>query len=244
MLKLIETTKVSESDSEWELPAPLGQFNLPIFPLEAFPRQLCVLCAFCEAVAESYQVPADLPAMLVLSVGGASLAKRIVVHVRGDHWEPVNLFTVVALPPANRKSGVFRAVTEPLTYFERQEVERLAPEVEKNRNQRIILEESLKHAQKQAAKAKKVSVFTKREAFNALRGSIQKVDELEKPLEILINHGYIREVSQERQGPGRKPSPKYKINPLWLAQNTQNTHNSNPQGNSAYSAQFAQEITI
>jgi hypothetical protein len=92
--------------------------------------------------------------------------------------------------------------------------------------------------------SEKISVFTRREAFNALRGSIQKVNELDKPLEILVNHGYIREVLREHKGPGRKPSPKYKINPLWLAQNTQNTQNSLRSGNSAYSAQFAQEISV
>ena len=532
---------IDERGTEWELPAPLGQFDLPVFPLEAFPTQLCVLCAFCEEVAESFQVPADLPAMLVLSVGGASLAKRVVVHVRGDHWEPVNLFTVVALPPANRKSGVFRAVAEPLVYFERQEVDRLAPMIEENRNQRIILEESLKHTRKQAARAKdaeerdrfkeqaselveelnrlevitspqyigddatpesvalllsdnagrfallspegdvfdlmagrysstgtpnlgvylkghagddirvnranrdfvsryvhkpalsigiaiqpevlrgltlkkgfrgrgllgrflyslpqsllghrkinpspidsrmaeayrnvildalrlgpnldadgkpcphivtvgadalkevdrfammvekdlgpdgdfasmgdwagklvgavcriagishglinthsgnpsqahidaetmlgaiaigeyliphakaaffemgadpaidmarkilswvlseRISEFSKRQAFNTLRGSIQKVDELEKPFEILTSHGYIRDISQDRKGRGRKPSPKYKINPLWLAQNTQITQNCPADLNSAYSAQFAQEVAL
>ena len=53
LLELAEITKPPESESEWELPAPLGHFNLPTFPLEAFPRQLCVLCEFCEAVAES-----------------------------------------------------------------------------------------------------------------------------------------------------------------------------------------------
>jgi len=539
LLELVETARPSES--EWELPAPLGHFNLPTFPLEAFPRELCVLCEFCAAVAESYQVPVDLAAMLVLSVGGASLAKRIVVHVRGDHWELVNLFTVVALPPANRKSQVFRAVTEPLTCFERKEAERLAPMIEENRNQRVILEESLKHARKQAAKAKEeedrrnykeqaselskelselelltspqyigddatpesvasllndnggrfallspegdvfdlmagryssngapnigvylkghagddirvnranrdrpaqyvhnpaltiglavqpevlrglidkqgfrgrgllgrflyslppsllgrrkinpcpvdstiatayqgqildalrlepnidadgkpcphivtvgsdalqeidrfamqvekhlgpggdfatmgdwagklvgavcriagifhgllyassgnpakaqidaetmlgaiaigeylmphakaaffemgadpaidsarrildwvsseqISEFTRREAFNSLRGGIQKVNELDKPLEILVNHGYIREVLREHKGRGRKPSPKYKINPLWLAQNTHNTQNRPAELNSAYSAQFAQGVAL
>lgn len=546
LLELIEKTKPFEpeqieSDSEWELPAPLGQFDLPIFPLEAFPGQLCVLGEFCVAVAESYQVPVDLPAMLVLSVGGASLAKRIVVYVRGDHWEPVNLFTVVALPPANRKSGVFRAVMEPLAFFERQEVERLAPIVGQNRNQQIILEESLKHARKQAASSKKtedrehykqrasellnelnglevltspqyigddatpesvalllsdnggrfallspegdifdlmagryssnsapnlgvylkghagddirinranrdfspryvhkpalsigvavqpevlrgltlkkgfrgrgllgrflyslpksllgqrkinpspvepriasayqgkilealqlepnidtdsnpcphivtfspdalkeldifamrvekhlglggdlasmgdwagklvgavcriagifhgliyaasgnpakaqvdaetmlgaiaigeyliphakaaffemgtdpaidlarrmlnwvsserISEFSKRDAFNSIRGSIQKVSELDEPLQILVNHGYAREVFQEHRGAGRKPSSKYKINPLWLEQNTQNTQNGCAELNSAHSAQIAQEATL
>lgn len=527
-------------EEPWDLPAPLGHFDLPVFPLEAFPSQLCVFCVFCAAVAESFQVPVDLPAMLILSVSGAALAKRVVVHVRGDHWEPVNLFTVVALPPGNRKSGVFRVMTEPLSHFEKQETQRLEPEIKQNHNQRMILEKSLKYAQDQAAKAKKpedakrhkerarelteellgkevlkspqyigddatpesvalllndndgrfallspegdifdlmagryssgnpnlgvylkghagddirvnranrefsaryvhkpalsigmavqpevlrgltlkkgfrgrgllgrflyslpqsllgfrkidpipidpsiasayeqkiletlriipkvdldnkslphtitvsgealseldrfmveiekrlgpggdlagigdwagklagavcriagifhglihaasgnpseapinaetmlgaiaigeyliphakaaffemgtdpaidtarrildwvfserITEFTKREVFNSLRGGIQKVDELDEPLLILVNHGYIREATQDQKGPGRKPSPKYKINPLWLAQNTQNTHNCQADVNSAYSAQFAQEVMV
>ncbi len=40
------------------------------------------------------------------------------------------------------------------------------------------------------ASSEQISVFTKREAFNALRGGIRKVNELDKPLEILANHGY------------------------------------------------------
>ncbi len=150
-----DTMNCDPLEADWEPPAPLGQFNLPTFPLEAFPLPLCALSEFCAAVAESFQVPVDLPAILVLSVAGAALAKRIEVHVRGDHIEPVNLFTVIALPPATRKSGVFRVVTEPLAYFERQEAERLAPLIEQSRNERNILEERLKHAQKQAAKAEK-----------------------------------------------------------------------------------------
>jgi putative DNA primase/helicase len=527
-------------EGEWEQPAPLGQFDLPTFPLEAFPNQLCALRVFCESVAEAYQVPVGLPAMLVLSVGGASLAKKVAVHVRGDHWEPVNLFMVVTLPPGNRKSGVFRAVTEPLVEFEKQEAERLAPEIDKNCNQRMILEDTLKNARKQAATAKsaedreaarndtekiidelretevlkspqyigddatpesvalllndnggrfallspegdvfdlmagryssgspnigvylkghagddirvnranrdfkaryvhkpaltigvavqpdvlrgltlkkgfrgrgllgrflysipksllgyrkinsqpvdrsiaaayrdkilealllewnldgdglpcsyevtvkadalkeidrfaieverqlapggdfasmgdwagklvgavcriagifhgliyagsgnpaktqidaetmlgaiaigeylvehakaaffemgsdpaidtarkvldwvssgEIKDFSKRDAFNALRGGIQKVSELEEPLEMLIKHGYIREIEHEHNGPGRKPSQKYKINPLWLAHNTQNAHNRCANLNSAYSAQFAREVTV
>ena len=92
--------------------------------------------------------------------------------------------------------------------------------------------------------SEQIAEFTKREAFNSLRGGIQKVNELEKPLEILVNHGYIREVLQKREGPGRKPSQKYKINPLWLAHNTQNTQNNLTDLSSAYSAQFAQGVVI
>ncbi|MDI9431535.1 MAG: YfjI family protein [Planctomycetota bacterium] len=151
--KTTQRTMAVANETQWELPIPLGEYHVPPFPLEAFPRELCELCEFCAAVAESCQVPVDLVAMLVLTVGGAALAKTVEVHVRGDHVEPVNLFTATALPPGNRKSSVFRIVTQPLMDFEREEIERLKPIIEQSRNQREILEESLKHAQKKAARA-------------------------------------------------------------------------------------------
>ncbi|MCH8121064.1 MAG: DUF3987 domain-containing protein, partial [Planctomycetes bacterium] len=92
--------------------------------------------------------------------------------------------------------------------------------------------------------SKQIQEFTKRDVFNSLRGRIQKVVELDNPLEILTNHGYIRDISREHKWPGRKPSQKYKINPLWLAQNTQNAQNYRADLNSAHSAQFAQGVEI
>jgi hypothetical protein len=87
--------------------------------------------------------------------------------------------------------------------------------------------------------------FGKRDAFIALRGGIQKVSELEEPLEMLVKHGYVREIiEQERKGSGRKPSQRYETNPLWLAQNTQNAHNGPGKDDSAHCAQFAREVTV
>ena len=87
-----------------------------------------------------------------------------------------------------------------------------------------------------------VSTFTKRDAFNGVRGTIRKVTELEDPLRLLSDHGYIREKANERTGPGRKPSPIYNVNPLWLAQNAHNTQNPVAIPNCADSAQFAQGV--
>ncbi|GAA3010945.1 hypothetical protein Sfulv_31820 [Streptomyces fulvorobeus] len=42
------------------------------------------------------------------------------VHVRGNWREPTNLYTVVALPPGNRKSAVFALLTNPLYEAEKQ----------------------------------------------------------------------------------------------------------------------------
>ena len=44
--------------------------------------------------------------MLVLSVIAAACAKKVIVQVRPSYVEPVNIYTVTALPPGNRKSAV------------------------------------------------------------------------------------------------------------------------------------------
>ena len=65
--------------------------------------------------------------------------------------------------------------------------------------------------------------FTKREAFNANRGSFTKVPELDPVLVLLQEHGYIRMVDAPTPArPGRPPSPTYLVTPHLYAQKSQN----------------------
>jgi hypothetical protein len=78
------------------------------------------------------------------------------------------------------------------------------------------------------------SSFVLRDAFQALKGTFRKVDELRAALAILEERSYIRQRPEgRREGPGRKPSPTYNVNPLWLraatcSHNSQNPQNSDP----------------
>jgi replicative DNA helicase len=63
-----------------------------------------------------------------------------------------------------------------------------------------------------------VKAFTRRELFTALpRGRFAKVDALDPPLALLVEHGYIRPLPppEGRSGPGRPASPGFEVNPLW-----------------------------
>ena len=60
--------------------------------------------------------------------------------------------------------------------------------------------------------------FTRRELFTALpRGRFAKVDALDPPLALLVEHGYLRPLPPPERpaGPGRPPSPGFEVNPLW-----------------------------
>jgi hypothetical protein len=101
---------------EWEDPLPLiPQASLPTFPTEALPSWVG---AYVRALAESLQVPLDLPASLALSAMAAATGGRAQVEVTADWIEPTNLFTVTVLPSGERKSATVRAVSKPLRDFE------------------------------------------------------------------------------------------------------------------------------
>jgi len=57
--------------------------------------------------------------------------------------------------------------------------------------------------------------FTKRDAHMGLsRSRFPKVGDLDTPLELLEQHGWIRRIPEpERSGPGRRPSPSYQVHP-------------------------------
>jgi replicative DNA helicase len=100
----------------WPDPVPITpQRALPPFPAATFPGWAT---EFTSAVAESTQTPIELPSVLVLACIAAAAGGRASVRVRADWEEPLNLFTVVAMPPASRKSVVFRECTRPLLAVE------------------------------------------------------------------------------------------------------------------------------
>ncbi len=183
LLKLVDEVEAEVvGPISWEPPVPLGHFDLPEFPLEEFPSKLEWLRDYCAAVAESYQVPPDLPGMLVLAVGAAALAKRVEIVVVGDWHEPVNLFVAVAMEPGERKSAVFGAITRPLSEFEREEAERLAPDIARNESERVILANRLKDAETKAAKASKPEEQeeAKKKAFE-LKEELRNLEVLRAP---------------------------------------------------------------
>lgn len=127
------------------------------FPIaDAFPEELADLRAYFEAVAEELQLPVEavaLSAMAFASVG--VLAKAEVAPISlGSSWrEPLPIWSAVILPSGSRKSALFSELKTPITEWEREEAERLYPEIAQQAEQKRILEERLKDARKKAVKS-------------------------------------------------------------------------------------------
>lgn len=120
----------------WEQPSPLGGHgSLPRFPVTALPEWAAAEVA---ALAVFTQTPADLGGTVLLAVLSAAAGGRAVVEVRGSWREPVNLYTVAALPSGARKSAVFAELTAPLMDTEHALAEKTRPVILESETQRRI----------------------------------------------------------------------------------------------------------
>ncbi len=146
-----EYSEHGSESAEWEQPNPLTEHNLPPFPtgaLSQWGRD------FVEAEATATQTPPDLAGMLFLSTLAAAVAGKVRMRVKEGYSEPLNLYTVTALPPANRKSAVFTNVTAPLVAFEEAEADRLRADIAEAQERHALKKAQLERARNDAARAK------------------------------------------------------------------------------------------
>ncbi len=166
----------ASSAESWEPPIPLHEPSLPSFPTQVLPRWLSL---FVKAEATATQTPEDLAAMVTLAVIATACAKKFEVEVRTGWREPLNIFTVTALPPGNRKSAVFKDAVESLEEFEQLEARRLAMEIAEARSRRKILEKAVHRAQEDAARA---SSSDRETLSEQAAGLARKLDETTVPI--------------------------------------------------------------
>jgi len=150
-----ELKRLAEAAPEWTPDArpwpeivSFDVLNLPDFPTHVLPD---ALRRWVEAESHATQTPADLAALLALSVCSVGIARRVVVEARPGWREPVNLFTAVLLEPGNRKSAVFADAMKPLRELEAELIEAARPEVARAQSDRRQDETRLRKLEKTAA---------------------------------------------------------------------------------------------
>lgn len=155
---------------EWPEPVAFTGHNVPLLNLQALPP---VLGDFCRELAEEKQVPAELVLSNVLAVLATAAQARYVVRVRDGFTEPLNLYTICPLDPANRKSAVVEAVTAPLRDWEAWIAEKMAPAVREAQSQRQTLEKFIE---------KKRSLAASRKTMAEVQEAQREILELEEQL--------------------------------------------------------------
>jgi len=164
------------SPQEWGKIIPLKtEINPPQFPVGDLPEWLK---DYVEAISSSLQVPPDLPAVAGLACLSTALAGKYQVTLRYGWNEPCNLYTVVILPPAERKSAVMSAMTKPIYEYEEQLAKEQGPDHAEQLSKKRMVEKRLQEGENAAAKAGVMDRAEKEaEALNAAR----ELQELEIP---------------------------------------------------------------
>jgi hypothetical protein len=137
-------------DRTGEAPVELEDATAPAFPVQAV-SHIPWLHNWVTALAEAYQTPVDLPAVLTLGAIAGAMQRRVMVSPREGWSEPINLYSIVALPPGTNKSQVHREVLAPIVKWETERNE--ASENERGRLEIVanMLELRIEKLKKRAA---------------------------------------------------------------------------------------------
>jgi len=95
--------------------APFEAYSILTFPLDVFPKWQS---DYVDAVATFSQTPVDMAAMMALTSVAIAVQRRYNLEVLPGFVEPLCLYSMVALPSANRKSDVFNKMIAPIYAYE------------------------------------------------------------------------------------------------------------------------------
>ena len=154
----------------WPVPTVLGPPPPDPLPVHQFPP---ALRAQVDSVAGATQTPSDLASILALVAVSASLAGKAVVNVRDGHTEPLNIYGVVVLAPATRKSPVFRMMVAPIEQYE-------ATESEELKDARAAALEEYAVAEQKLDKVRK-AVVTGKMSLDDLTSARRMLDQIQVP---------------------------------------------------------------
>lgn len=143
-----------EHSDAWEPPILFDEFETPEIPARLLPG---IFGEFANALANSTETPEALSVMAVLGVISTTIAKRFFVSPKENWHEPLNIYTLISLPPANNKSLVLNSCTRPLIEWEKEQTLRLEYEIKSKRSERKTLEKIIEALRIQAAKANNTS---------------------------------------------------------------------------------------
>lgn len=135
---------------QWEAPVLFKSRKTPEIPARLLPG---IPGEFAHALAEATESPQALAVMAVLGVLSACLTQYLVIQPKEGWEEPVNIYTLIALPPANNKSLVLNQATAPLILWEKEQAQILGPEIKKQKSERKTQERIIETRRAVAAKA-------------------------------------------------------------------------------------------
>jgi Protein of unknown function (DUF3987) len=158
---------------EWPEPLLFDDIETPPISPHLLPP---VLRDFVIALANETETPVEMAIACALGTISTTLTGKVVVCPKPGWTESVNTYWLIELPPANRKSKVFKECTRPLIAWETSQREAFEPVITKATSKRKSQEKLI---EKRRMEAVKVQDNEQREAL------FDEIAKLEASLEMI-----------------------------------------------------------
>lgn len=132
-------------------PLPDGKAPPP-FPIDqAFPPSCRQLRDYIASVAESFQVPIDLPAMLAVAAFGLAASRCYEIEAQRDWREVLAIYVLILLRSGERKSAVFSRLIGPIYEWQQQQANAMAKDISSFQNEVAVLKEKVQRGRRTVA---------------------------------------------------------------------------------------------
>ncbi|MDA0780701.1 MAG: YfjI family protein [Rickettsiales bacterium] len=124
----------SVNTAGWEQPIfPFENLNAPEISTVFLPDNLR---QYGKALSDDLEVPESMVVMSIFGVLSSIFSGNFVVSPKSGYNESINIYAIIALPPGNTKSAVFKNVTAPLKRWEEDIKIEKVPEIRKQHSKR------------------------------------------------------------------------------------------------------------
>lgn len=173
LLEGLETVKTricekqTTDDNKWQPPILFDEYETPPITADVLPL---TLRSFARSLANTTETPEAMAVMCVLSTLATALQGKFEVKPKNNdnYSEPLNIYVITALPPANRKSAVLKYCTNPLIEWEK--------------SQKIIIEPEIKRQRSVLESKRELIKGLRRKLSNGDNSAIHEIAELEANL--------------------------------------------------------------
>lgn len=182
-----------------------GLNELSLFNMNLIPERVR---GFANAVVESLQVSEGMIGPAIISVIALGIQKKYSIHPTSDWYEPANLYMLIVAEPSERKSPAMKEIMQPVFDYEREENEKLAPDILAYETQKKILEGRISNLTKRVSRIDKKKSNDKYLDMGDLDDLQRELSELEEvtPIRLVVDDvtmevlGKLMEQNQERMG--------------------------------------------
>lgn len=161
-------------DNVWDSIVTFDADEVLPFPKDVFPEWIE---KYIDQVSLSTQTPREMAAMAAFTALSISTAKKFNVRIYDSWIEPLNTYLLTLMPPASRKSQVFKDMTQPIVDFQKERRIALKEVIVKNEHNIDIRQRKIEKLKRDLSEPKKGDKLS--EIENELNYEIDALENME-----------------------------------------------------------------